>query len=531
VGDERSALQDLIRRGRLRQAWNLLVHAASFAVVVAMAGAIVLLVVGAQILNWYWIALLFVGGLAAAAYRSRGKLLSPYQTAQLIDHRLDLKDTLSTAYYFSQHPERAGAEDFVEPQREAAEQAARSADIERGVPFLMPRTAYVNLALVAVAFGMFGLRYGIHRSLDLGSPLVHINFDGLFGASSQVADAKHGQGPADADGRKPGAPQDPWQAKTNDMDPRNDAALQSVGDPDPNTASTSPDGSAKADAKTTQQMPPGSNPLDSGEKGESSLPSDASANPSAGAEQKNRQQQGGSKEGKDADQSGSSSENPSLASKLRDAISNLMAKMKPQSRPGGGKPNDSSQSSSTRPSQNGEKQEGEPKSPGQEQAEANANAQSEGDQQQGGTQQASQGKSEGRSNNQPNSPDGKSGIGKQDGDKAAREAAELAAMGKISEIIGKRAANIQGEVMVEVSSGKQQLKTQYSQQNAAHSDAGGEINRDEVPLAYQQYVQQYFAQVRKLPAPKSKAAPDAKPPVAPDGKPDMKSKTTPSSVP
>jgi len=202
--------------------------------------------------------------------------------------------------------------------------------------------------------------------------------------------------------------------------------------------------------------------------------------------------------------------------------------MKPQSKQGGGKPNDSSQSSSARPSQQGEKQEGGSKSPGQEQADASANSQSEGEQQQGGTQQASQGKSEGRSNNQPNSPDGKSGIGKQDGDKAAREAAELAAMGKISEIIGKRAANIQGEMMVEVSPGKQQLKTEYSQQNAAHSDAGGEINRDEIPLAYQQYVQQYFAQIRKMPAGKGKAGPgDGKAP----GAGDSKTKAAPSSLP
>ena len=71
------------------------------------------------------------------------------------------------------------------------------------------------------------------------------------------------------------------------------------------------------------------------------------------------------------------------------------------------------------------------------------------------------------------------------------------------------------------------MKTQYSQQNATHVEAGGEINRDEVPLAYQQYVQQYFAQVRKLPAGKSKAAPDAKPSATPD----PKTKTTPSSLP
>ena len=259
-------------------------------------------------------------------------------------------------------------------------------------------------------------------------------------------------------------------------------------------------------------MPPGTNPLDSNEKGESALQSDENANSSKGADSKSGQQNGSkdAKEAKDGSQSGNSGENSSPGSKLREALSNLMAKMKPQSKQGGGKSNDSTQASNTKPSQ-GEKQEGDSKSPGQEQADASANSQSEGEQQQGGTQQAQQGKSEGKSNNQPNSPDGKSGIGKQDGDKAAREAAELAAMGKISEIIGKRAANISGEMMVEVSPGKQQLKTQYSQQNATHTDAGGEINRDEVPLAYQQYVQQYFAQIRKMPAGKSKAGAESKP--------------------
>jgi hypothetical protein len=158
VAHEHFALHDLIRRGRRRQATHLLIHAVSFAAVVALAGAILLLIVGAQILNWYWIVLLFAGSLAASSYRSRAKLLSAYQVAQSIDRRLDFKDALSTAYYFSQHPERGASPEFVEHQRSAAEDVARTADIERGVPFLMPRTAYVNLALVAVAFGMFGLR-------------------------------------------------------------------------------------------------------------------------------------------------------------------------------------------------------------------------------------------------------------------------------------------------------------------------------------------------------------------------------------
>ena len=90
-----------------------------------------------------------------------------------------------------------------------------------------------------------------------------------------------------------------------------------------------------------------------------------------------------------------------------------------------------------------------------------------------------------------------SGIGKQDGSKDVKLAEQMAAMGKISEIIGKRSANITGEMTIEVQSGKQQLRTPYSASNATHAEAGGEINRDEVPVVYQPYVQQYFEQMRK----------------------------------
>ena len=70
-------------------------------------------------------------------------------------------------------------------------------------------------------------------------------------------------------------------------------------------------------------------------------------------------------------------------------------------------------------------------------------------------------------------------------------------MGKLAEIIGKRSANLTGEVTVETSSGKQGLKTQDSQRVGQHSDAGGEINRDEIPLMYQQYVREYMERVHK----------------------------------
>lgn len=70
-------------------------------------------------------------------------------------------------------------------------------------------------------------------------------------------------------------------------------------------------------------------------------------------------------------------------------------------------------------------------------------------------------------------------------------------MGKLAEIIGKRSASATGDVMVENPSGKQRLQTDYSQRQGQHSDLGGEINRDEVPLMYQQYVRDYMTQVRR----------------------------------
>jgi hypothetical protein len=102
-----------------------------------------------------------------------------------------------------------------------------------------------------------------------------------------------------------------------------------------------------------------------------------------------------------------------------------------------------------------------------------------------------------KSSDRPGSQDSKSGMGQTEGDKAIKDAEQLAAMGKISEIFGKRAQQVTGEITVEVSSGKQQLKTAWSDRKALHADTGAEVNRDEIPLAYQTYIQRYFEEVRK----------------------------------
>jgi len=509
---EASGLTTLIARGRLRQVRNLLIEQGSFALTLVFGGAILLLILGTQILNWYWLALLFAVSLGVGAYRGRNKILSHYRVAQSIDAQLDLHDALSTAYFFAQRSDPGPASpELIEKQRDTAESLARNTDLRRGIPFVTPKTLYINAALALAAFTMLGVRYGITRSMDLRASLIHMDFDGFFGSPKEVAEAKkRGRLPFEKDNPDTAAAE-PWDSKTSDLEPQPDTPMETVED----TETANPDGAdanAKSQANGKDETPKGDDLLNSPDKkGENSAsnsdkPGEAKDSPDGdpqSGKQDNAQQ--------NSDKGANSGENSSLAEKMKDAISNLMAKLKsqPKSTDGkqGGSQSQPNQQSAQKQGQNQQNQKG---NQGDQQSENNANSQSQGDQQsQNGAQQSAQSQSEARNSDQT-TKDGKSGIGKQDGDKTAREAEQQAAMGKISEIIGKRAANISGEVMVEVASGKQQLKTQYSQRDAKHAEAGGEINRDEVPLAYQQYVQQYFEEIRKEPAAKTKPA-DGKP--------------------
>jgi hypothetical protein len=195
-----------------------------------------------------------------------------------------------------------------------------------------------------------------------------------------------------------------------------------------------------------------------------------------------------------------------MMDKFKDAMANLMNKMKSQDKNQG-------QSQQTKDNQQGQQGAGQQEQKASKGQESQGKQQAQGQQQQSDQQGQQQGEGGEKSPNQqakggdkggqPPSSDAKSGMGKQDGNKSIELAQQQDAMGKISELFGKRAQNIQGEIMIEVSSSKsQQLKTGYSGKNAAHSDKGGVIRRDEVPIELQNYVQKYFEEIRK-PAAKS----------------------------
>jgi hypothetical protein len=180
---------------------------------------------------------------------------------------------------------------------------------------------------------------------------------------------------------------------------------------------------------------------------------------------------------------------------VKDAFQNLLSRAKPQKgQPGASQDKDGKAAQSK--SQQGSKQtdkDGQPQNGGQQ-----GDAQEGEDGQEAkNSENSQQGKGQGKSDSQQASKQPGSGIGSQDGDKAIRDAEQLAAMGKISEILGKRSASISGEATVEVQTTNQQLRTPYAQKGAQHTQGGAEISRDEVPVALQPYVQQYFEQMRK----------------------------------
>jgi hypothetical protein len=186
--DDTSSLTELLSRARRRWLAYSLLDQLALAGAIGMGGAILLLLAGTQILDWYWVALLVVASLGVGVYRLLQSIPSTYQLAQRIDHGLKLTDALSTATYFSSKDAR-GDELVRQRQREEANAIARTVDLRQGVPFVLPRYLYPALGLAAVAFGLFAVRYAMTGSMNLQPSLVQIALDTFFPSRQEAAKA------------------------------------------------------------------------------------------------------------------------------------------------------------------------------------------------------------------------------------------------------------------------------------------------------------------------------------------------------
>jgi hypothetical protein len=476
-------LQKLLEQARRRVLTQLVLEKGIVALIVALSGAIVLLLAGTQILDWYWIALLAAVSLGAGLYQLRGRIPGLYNVAQRIDRKLGLADALSTAFHFARNPDPY-RQTICERQARDANETARGVEVRVAVPYSRPKYLAPAAVLLVAAMGLFAVRYLVTGSLSLEPSLVKIALDSFFGGSPKLAKNVTKQGGFKPEPFDPGAP----DAAAKGEDKKNDE--------DPNNAIDQPDNAGDDAQAGGDQKQDGTTPGQDSAKGDENQ---------QGADKQSDQQnkpQDSNQQGKqDNNQNGKQGQDKqsSMFDKLRDALSNMMK---------GSKSNDSQQQSSKQngkqDSQQSESQDGQQQgqSQGEQQQQASSGSQQTGEGKQ--DQNGSDAKSDQRAGEKA-SQDAKNGIGSADGDKKAREAAMLEAMGKIEEILGKRQQNVSGE-MIEVGSTKQQLKTPFLQKQGEHAEAGGEIHRDEVPPMYQQFVEQYFEEIRK-PAQGAAAAP------------------------
>jgi hypothetical protein len=479
-----SRITTVVRSAVRRRFAVVAVEQLAFALAPVFGGIVILLLAGTQILHWYWLAMLALAGLVVGVTRIRARSISAYRTAQILDSRLRLEDSLSTAWFLVEN-NQAREEGVAGFQLRQAEEIAARVEPSQAFPFTWQRAWSLTGALAAVAFGLFCVRYLVTRSLSLEQPLIPVQIAPVFERlESRLMRSSRLPGDSASRGR------------TQQQADQTDSQL-----PDQKTAQTpqgqreqtgdAPDPNSKSGSKT--QSDKSGNPQNG--EGQSR---DGSANAQTDAKQTN-QPAGDPTKPQNADSkrqsTGGQQGTQGLMDRMKDALSSFMSKMRENSSQQAQQSNRPSNEDKAGSQNSGKAQQGQQQDARNQQASQDQSSEGQAQGQASEKTQASQGHS---SDSMPEKgADAHSGIGRQDGDKDVKEAEQLQAMGKLAEIIGKRSASLTGDMTVETPSGKQQLKTAYSQKLGHHIDSGGEINRDEIPLADQQYVREYMELVRK----------------------------------
>jgi len=458
-------LQDLLHKAHRRCVTQLAIEGLLLALAVGFGASVIVLLAGTEMLGFYWIAIAAVAGAGIGFYFLRKNTPADYAVAQKMDDRLKLADTLSTATYFADESVGMRADPTIrEIQQQRAELLAPTVDVPAALPFTRPRLLYPAAALALAALGMFLFRFAVTGSFDPRASLIKNALVSLFGPPAEKATIPAQQGPGDKAGDGENDQRDVAQNNDYAGDPASEPNAQSQENQDQQQADGKNEDEPDQNADAPNMPSPQGDPTASDDQ-------DKEGNP------------------QNSDKSAQQNQDPSLLDKVKQAISEMMNKMKPQA--GDSKVQNKKSDSSQAKQQESQSQDD---SQGDD-------SESSNDNEKAANTQEDANKSANRQ-----SKDQQNGAGSNEGDKAQRMAEALKAMGKISELLGKRAENVTGAVMVEVGSTKQQMKTPISQSAATHAEAGSEIHRDEVPPMYEQFVQQYFEQIRKS-TPAAKPAP------------------------
>jgi hypothetical protein len=475
-------IDELLSRARQRVFLQSFSEAVVTAAAICFAVGALVLVTGTGLLA-IWIpaaaGLLMLGWASFRAIRNRPTAL---RAARTLDQRCGLSDALATELHF-----RESELDAARFQHAQAEAAARTVSVEQALPFARPKWLYPLVGFVALALFLFLLRFGMERRLDLSMPLLAVLEDPLALAAheDQAAKAKKNAG-------KPEAADVISRLGTSTPDALSEQKLS-------NPPGTAVDSGAQASDPTAPQAAASGKTQEAESNDAGASDPGAAGSPKTGADQPPSSRDGAPQTAQNGSKGQGSPESSGLLSKLRDAMAGLMSKMKPQgNQPPQGGPQNSQQANAKQP--NGSQQSGQKS--GQDQKSSDGQPQAgEDDSAAAESEQSKSGDGKGKTEQNAAAKPG-SGMGHSDGSKDLKDAEQLAAMGKLSEIIGKRSASVTGEMTIEPQSGPQQLRTAYARSNAKHAAASGDVARDEIPVELQAYVQKYFEQVRKQAAKK-----------------------------
>ena len=498
-------LSEVVTRARRRLLYNAIAVEAARAVSAGMAGLVLLLALGTGILGWRWMCLIPAAAFSAGVLVACLRRPTAYETARRIDSRLLLSDTLSTAVFFlGEGSPRRCDPGMRLAQRAHATLAAEHVDLGRALPLRIPRTIWASAGILAVlAGGLVAIRYRSNGRFAWRAPITPAIRELLSGFKTELAKLEPNletpvtdAAPADS-GNKDDAAGDPEQTSGNQAPGQADRA--STGKDDKrdhrDRAETDQAGSGHDSAGSQQE--------NDGEGTSDASSQNAASRPGGGSKQESTNQAGG--------QSGANewSSRPSLLSSLGNAAKSLVSALMPRS--GGAQ---GAQRGRTSQSGTGTPQ----REHGNRHGEGAQGSPSQGTDQADGTAEGVHGGIRaGENSGPPSESNPANGAGSQDGRKEIRSADELAAMGKLNAILGKRANDLTGTASIEVTSGHQDLKTPYAARNAEHRDAQAGVNRDQVPLVLRDYIEQYFRELRQ-PGPLTHAAKPRAAPGAPSAK-------------
>ena len=458
------------------------VRDALWAAAIALAGPALLFALGVDAFPAFLLWVFLLGGLAYGFYRWRQSAPDEYRVAQLLDRRSSSDDQISTAWHFAH--ETADDLEAVPLQRELAQRAARTVDVGVALPFTWPKATWWAAGMLALSLGLLGLRIALQPQLDLKPPLAPMLFPGLARSAQQPVETLEPPRRAQSEDEpfsldRSGETEEPRP----EDETQSDALEIPVGEEQLADAFEMPEveglsaGEQTGDEMTAENQ---------GEGREG----DQSAADEQGAETGNEQASN------EDDGAGDwSEESNNLLDRLKDAFQNMMDNM-------GMEPPQTAQGEQGQEQQG----QGEESSEGQQgqQAQAEAGAQASDAQMEGGEpgegepQQTAQGQGSSDTDEAGQQGQAASASGAAEGSKELAEALaeQQAAMDALEEFYLKRAEEMQGEIMVETTETEQTAQTPYRNVAGRHADRGGAVSRDQIPLAYQSYIESYFRNLR-----------------------------------